>query len=277
MISCPVCADAGSVESLWHLSFGEIVKCHHCSVVTMRDFKGDLPKQDYSFEYYSGGMCDAGYSDYFGGERAERELVARSMARALVASTGRSKGRRLLDFGCGGGFFVEACGREGFEAFGVDISEPAIRWAKNHQSSPARYNVVTDIDELRASGRESFDIVTLIDVLEHVPDPVRLLRGARRILAPGGALLVVTPRYGGRFSRIQGNLYIQFKLDHIFHFTPDTLIDVVERGGFDSWDVADMTGFLMRDATCPTTVINKYRRRREHMIAICSAGADRAE
>src|SRR5262249_7099629 len=97
--------------------------------------------------------------------------------------------RRLLDFGCGGGSFLQRIDRLGSSVAGLDISPVAI---KRLQSKLGLHALLGSLPhpELEAG---SFDVVTMWHSLEHVHDPLGVLRAAHRLLAPGGRLLVAAP------------------------------------------------------------------------------------
>lgn len=96
--------------------------------------------------------------------------------------------RRLLDIGCGNGAYLLQMRALGWEVAGIDIDEQAIA-ACRARGLPV---FLGTLEECRFPD-ESFDVVTMNHVIEHVPDPLRLLRECRRVLSPGGYLALVTP------------------------------------------------------------------------------------
>lgn len=103
-------------------------------------------------------------------------------------------GATLLDIGCADGRFVYAAAHRGIDARGIDHSGRLIDEG-NRRYGGGRLSR-TSIEEL-VGAAQLFDIVTLFEVIEHVPDPAELLRRARGLLHPGGMLLVSTPNRGG--------------------------------------------------------------------------------
>jgi SAM-dependent methyltransferase len=105
--------------------------------------------------------------------------------------SGQGPGRRsVLDIGSHCGFFVRFASEQGLEAYGVEPAPPLVRFARE-------VNGVRTIEEGffgddTHRGR-SFDLITMFDVLEHIPDPVALLRKARARLKPGGLVLCKVP------------------------------------------------------------------------------------
>lgn len=121
----------------------------------------------------------------------------------VVRQLTSTSGGRVLDLGCGDGLFVHLFARDGAEVVGVDPEGPAIEQAERQtrqQSYPGQPPRFHDGDgESLGWPDGSFDVITMLDVIEHLPNPVRVLREAERLLSSGGQLLISTPawQYGG--------------------------------------------------------------------------------
>lgn len=119
----------------------------------------------------------------------------------LVASARSSEtpltGLRILDVGCGGGLLTEALARNGAEAVGVDTAREAIQVAKLHalergvESVTYHAGALEQLPDLMPDATP-FDAVVCMELLEHVPDPERLIQDAAKWLRPGGHLMVST-------------------------------------------------------------------------------------
>lgn len=115
-------------------------------------------------------------------------IVDDALARAIGKGNGRS--RRLLDLGCGPGNMLDYLARRG-EVYGSDYSADALGFCRSRD-----YHRLFRADFQRLPVADaSFDIVTCIDVLEHLDDDVRAIAELRRILRPGGTLLVTVPAF----------------------------------------------------------------------------------
>lgn len=103
-------------------------------------------------------------------------------------------GARVLDVGCGGGLLSEALAREGAQVTGIDLGEELIEVARLHRLESGleidyRLESVEALADARPAG---FDVVTCMEMLEHVPDPAAIVQACARLLRPGGRLFLST-------------------------------------------------------------------------------------
>ncbi len=141
-------------------------------------------------------------------------------------------GRRVFDFGCGAGLFLELAERRGFEPFGVDLSETSIEEARTKPSGRnAYFGTPQDVPEIAAGG---FDVVTLWSVLAHLPCPVEDFQMMRSLLAPGGALMVLTVNANSLGLKAWRDDWNGFTPNHLKFFSPTTLPLLLKRAGFGS-------------------------------------------
>jgi 2-polyprenyl-6-hydroxyphenyl methylase / 3-demethylubiquinone-9 3-methyltransferase len=112
----------------------------------------------------------------------------------FIAARAALSGRRALDVGCGGGLLCESLARAGAEVTGIDLAPGMIEVAKLHaaEGGLAIDYRVTGADELLRESPAGFDVVTCMEMLEHVPDPGAMIATLARLLCPGGALFVST-------------------------------------------------------------------------------------
>lgn len=104
------------------------------------------------------------------------------------------RGRDVLDVGCGGGLLSEAMAREGARVTAIDLSQELLRVARLHQRESGLeidYRL-EPVEALAAARPGSFDAVTCMEMLEHVPDPGAILRACASLLRPGGRLFIST-------------------------------------------------------------------------------------
>jgi 2-polyprenyl-6-hydroxyphenyl methylase/3-demethylubiquinone-9 3-methyltransferase len=104
------------------------------------------------------------------------------------------KGKRVLDIGCGGGILAEALAREGAEVTGIDQGEKVIKIAKLH-SLESQLNInyeQINIENFITKNKHKFDVITCLEMLEHVPDPASVIKACSQILKPDGKLFLST-------------------------------------------------------------------------------------
>ena len=104
-------------------------------------------------------------------------------------------GKRVLDIGCGGGILADAMARKGAEVLGIDLAGKALKVAQLHaleaQTQGVSYREVS-AETLAAEQPGSFDVVTCMEMLEHVPDPSSVVRACATLVKPGGHVIFST-------------------------------------------------------------------------------------
>ena len=103
-------------------------------------------------------------------------------------------GKRILDIGCGGGLLAEAMARQGAEVVAIDMAEASLAVARLHQLESQLEIDYRRIpaEELAASEPEQYDVVTCLEMLEHVPDPSAIVAACFALVKPGGHVLFST-------------------------------------------------------------------------------------
>ena len=103
-------------------------------------------------------------------------------------------GKRVLDVGCGGGILSEAMARLGAAVTGIDLSEKPLKVAKLHllESGLAVDYQLASAEEFSVQNKEKFDVVTCMELLEHVPDPASTVAACAALVKPGGRVFVST-------------------------------------------------------------------------------------
>lgn len=138
--------------------------------------------------------------------------------------------RRVLDIGCGDGVFLEAVQAAGWEAVGLEMNPQAADSARAQG-----LQVETGTIETMTFADESFSAVRLWHVLEHLLDPTAGLRRVRRLLIPGGELILGLPNAASLCARIFGPRWTAWELPrHFYHFTPQTIRRLLEQEGFEA-------------------------------------------
>lgn len=134
------------------------------------------------------------------------------------------RGRRLLDFGSGPGGFVRLADEAGWEATALEMNQ-----ASSKQLAAEGYQVIVKHLELSDLPPRSFDLISFWEVLEHLPDPRSVLLEARRLLAPGGLMLIMVPNSGSLVTRLLHEKSNTFGgHSHLNHFQAHSLTQLLE-------------------------------------------------
>ena len=114
---------------------------------------------------------------------------------AWITSLVPLEGKRVLDVGCGGGILADSMARRGAEVTGIDLSTKALKVAKLHALEAETPNVnyrEISAEALAAQQPGSFDVVTCMEMLEHVPDPSSIVKSCAELVRPGGYVFFST-------------------------------------------------------------------------------------
>lgn len=111
-------------------------------------------------------------------------------------TVGTLTGKRLVDIGCGGGIFSESLAQQGADVLGIDLAEPVIAVAQHHKNEyepdlPLEYRLQSSTD-LAHIEPAAFDVVTCMEMLEHVPDPTQTVQECADLAKPGGWVFFAT-------------------------------------------------------------------------------------
>jgi len=205
-------SDHGGVQAV------RIVRCRRCGLI----YANPRPCAAYLARNY----CAMEDQDYL-----EQE-VGRRLAARLVLKKLRRFHRRpgaLLDIGCAAGFLLDEARRDGWEVTGVELSEWAVRFARERLALSRIHR-----GTLQDAGLEpnSFDAVVMTDTIEHLFSPREVLIAVRRLLKPTGVLCLNTPDIDSWVSRLLKARWWGVKQSHLYYFNRRTMKRLLRETGF---------------------------------------------
>lgn len=221
--ACPVCA-GHAAHGAWREAGLRYVRCAACSA-----FFSDVTEAYYDAHRHNAwdeAVPDADTVGFY--DRARRPSHEALLQRMPATGAGR-----LLDVGCGLGFFLQRAAASGWTATGV---EPSSAWAAASRERPGVADVVCGLVEDPALDGRRFELITVWDVLEHIFDPVPFLARVRSLLAPGGQVFIRTPNLGylrpvyGARRRLGQDVRLG-PLNHVVYFSPATLTRALAAAG----------------------------------------------
>jgi len=180
-------------------------------------------------------MADTGFLE----ERRARELTYRRLLDEIERLTGGRRGR-LLDAGCSMGFFLSQARDRGWQVEGIEPS----RWAADYARGESGLKVQDGPIGSAGLAPESFDVVTMWDVVEHLLDPVGDVRALARALKPGGVFALSTHSLDSLSARVLGRRYPFLMAMHVTHFTPRTTARLLAGAGLRQVKVRPHLRFL---------------------------------
>jgi SAM-dependent methyltransferase len=214
---CVVCAarerrDALTLDDGWR-----VLVCPSCGLRTL----DPEPAPGGLVEVFDDGTI------YDGALSLRDDILARHRL-TLASLERRVRPGRLLDVGCGLGFFLEAARGRGWEGTGIDPSPFSVEHVRS-MGFEAHRGLLHQVDLEPAS----FDAIALLQVIEHVLDPRELLAGCMRLLRPGGALLVATPNPRSLLAAAQRERFNYWIPPvHCVWYPPATLKRTLETSGY---------------------------------------------
>jgi len=219
---------AGGAPPLFHKDGHALVQCANCTLLYVgADPAGIDFDALYGQAYYTGGSA-AVFADYVGQQAARRAHARRKLAVLRHLPPRIPRHGRLLDVGCAAGFFLVEAARH-YDAQGVELST----WSSAFARERLQLKVFTGTLQQAQLPSAHFNVITLWDVIEHVPDPIALLAACRRMLRPGGRVVVVTPNMASLGRRVLGTKwYLGWGPPwHLLLFDPTTIRAVATHAG----------------------------------------------
>lgn len=213
---------------------GRIEQCQQCGFKQVKDVDSVL-------KFYES-LEDSAYDQ----GREQRGLQARKILEAVQR---HKKGGRLLDVGAASGILLEQAAKLGFQGEGV---EPSKSLAKSAQS--AGLNVHLGIFPHPAV-QGPFDVISLVDVIEHVPIPVPLLKDIAAHLKPDGVGVLTTPDVESLVARRLGPRWWHFRVAHIGYFGKQTMKKALDAAGLEILELSSPAWYFTYDYACERAMV----------------------
>jgi len=170
----------------------DIVRCKQCGLEFVNPIPdNDLLEKIYKKEMLEETTADAYYEQYIK-ERKNRSKSYERVAHKRLELIEKQKGEKgkLLDIGCGAGFFMKTASSRGWDVAGIELLPEYIEFAKNELGLTQVYG--KPLESLNLPDN-SFDVVTLWDLIEHLQNPAETLNEIHRVLRPEGIIVIWTP------------------------------------------------------------------------------------
>jgi len=225
---CPACGTTtADSRKIWFKHGHAIYRCPACKLL----YVNPQPNTEsiltlYGQSYFEAGGFDRwGYRDY----DSLLKLKNYTFQRWLADLESFAEKGRLLEIGCGTGLMLEIARQSGWDVTGVELSEYAANHARSH-GLEVHTGVVQETD----LPVESYDVVLMLDLLEHVPNPLELFESVGRLLKPGGLVYIVTPNTGSVSAKIQGVSWPHVKPEeHLCLFSKGALQRLIARSSLE--------------------------------------------
>ena len=232
---CDLCG-SDRIATKYQLKEYKIFECRNCGLVFSDPSLVDKAEEIYSDEYFK-------KRKYFSECTKDYDLKSpkiRDFDKILRRILKFKKSGKLLDVGCATGVFPHMAGKRGFKPYGVELSSYASDYARKN------FNIDVRNGNLERAGFKDnfFDVITMLDVLEHMQKPSSALDKARSLLEDDGILFVVTMNENSLLNKIGDILYkISFgaftypikrlhDAHHITHFSDKTIVKMLKKHGF---------------------------------------------
>lgn len=220
-LRCPACGSETWHDFRFSKNRSDIYQCNSCGLGRAEAVKFD-PAAYYTEAYFDGGQAD-GYPDYRGTQPVLRQEFAKTIQ---FVRRFRPSGR-LLELGCAYGFFLEEA-KEHYAVSGIELAEGAAEHCRRSGLDVLQGTV--DQAKLDQLGHQ--DVIVMLDVIEHLPDPLGSLQLCSDYLNPRGVLVITTGDFGSVGAKLAGKAWrLMTPPQHLWYFTVESMRRLAARAG----------------------------------------------
>ena len=225
---CPACGYETGRNIKYRFKHGRwVYKCTRCKL----RYVNPQPEDAGLFQLYNSDYFQAGGFDSYGYKNYKKLLTLKrfTFTHWLNELETFVQNGRLLEIGCAGGLFLEIAGERGWEVTGVDVSREAAEEGRRKGLNIYDGTLGENLSHLK-----DYDVVLMLDVLEHLRNPLECLELIYKVLRPGGIVYIITPNAGSASARIWGAEWPHLKpKEHLCLFTRRSMRIIIERAGFE--------------------------------------------
>ncbi len=236
VIKCPNCDSTKFKKDIFVNEFSRpftIKVCAVCALGTQfpLPLSSEIEKIYQSENYFSGNTTQTGYYNYARESKWRIEKANKYLNQVLRATKLDTQNIRALDVGCGYGYFVKALNDRSIYSDGLEVSSEARNFAKNNYG----LNLIPeDLSTALRKGKineNSYNLITLWDVIEHFSDLNSQIKTISKLLKPGGFIALRTNNLDSIEEKIFGPYFHSIKNEHLFYFSPSSLENIFLKHG----------------------------------------------
>ncbi len=239
----------------------KVEECKHCGVIaTHPQLSSKEIEKYYPENYISYPSAIEDERSWF--RRIDRKIGVEKRCKSVIMQSGKKSGK-ILDIGCATGIFLNGMKQHGWDCYGVEPSDFASRYAMDRFGLNVYNGYLND----GLFEDNFFDIITLWDVFEHLPEPIETIQTISKMLKPGGLLVITTPNANSWERKIFGRYWSGWDVPRHYHiFTPQTIQFIMNSQSFRTIAIHSFTGmqgslaisleFLLEDKKLPIWIKN---------------------
>lgn len=197
----------------------QVVRCRKCGLI----YINPRIRKEFIIKGYSEGT-----NERYVSQKEGREKTFAKSIRLINKHSNQKKGM-ILDIGAAGGSFLYVAKNDGWDVRGVEPNRWLCKWGNENYGIDIKPSTIFDHEFPSAS----FDVVTLWDVIEHVPDPAKVIKECRKLLKKGGILVITYPDIGSWIAKLMGKRWVFMLSVHLFYFKRKTMSRILQKNGFE--------------------------------------------